>query len=101
MTSEFVDLYKPIAIKKITLATIYQIYEDSDESISDLENDTISDSEEISNSATINESPILPSKSFRAIGNKNIKSTNSKFIKHKCVEIYVPRAIPSFSILIK
>ena len=65
MNSVFVDCCKPSPIKKITFATLYQIYEDSDDSISDSE---CSDYEE-----------------------KPIANTEKTKHKLKCTEIFVPK----------
>lgn len=105
MTSfEFDNLCKPTPIKRITFATIYQIYEDSDDSISDSE-DLISNDDSISDDDFVTHSKhsefYKKSKEHICCYNRealkqNKKSTNSK-VSHKCTEIYVPKAIPVFN----
>ena len=90
---EFDNLCKPTPIKRITFATIYQIYEDSDDSISDSEylisdDDSISDDDFVIHSKSRGPmKAIAPKHIESSFKNKiiqpkqNKKSTNSK-MKH-------------------
>lgn len=69
MSSVFVDCCRPSPIKKITFATLYQIYEDSDDSISDSEDSNYEQ--------------------------KPITNTDKNKRKLKCTEMFVPKEFKS------
>ena len=71
--ADYYDEYRPVPIKKITFATLYAIYDDSDDSISDSEDEEF----------------IVSTK--KLVNSNKISQTENKRQKRKCTEIYVPK----------